>query len=210
VTEPTPQRRVRAKWPAALGTVLVILALLWAGGLVLFARTVAAYPPDPPGTTDAIVVLTGGSERLAVALKLLAEHRAQKLFVSGVNHGVDVAAILKANGAEPEEVECCIALGYSADNTQGNARETADWVRAQNFTSIRLVTANYHMPRSLLEFRFAMPEIAIVPHPVLPETFKKDDWFLWPGTLSLMISEYHKYLLALIRHDLPIGQESPP
>ena len=188
----------RRSWQI-LGSVIGTLALAWIIGLVLFARAVGAYPLDPPGLTDAIVVLTGGSDRLAVGLRLLAQHRARKLFVSGVYHGVDVAELLKAARQDPQEIECCIALGYSADNTQGNARETAAWLNAQGFNSIRLVTASYHMPRSLLEFRFAMPQILILPHPVVPETFKQNDWFLWPGTLSLMISEYHKYLLALAR-----------
>ena len=198
------------RWRGWVGGLVALLGILWLGGLVLFARNVAGFPADPPGTTDAIVVLTGGSDRLAEGLRLLAEHRARKLFVSGVYHGVDVTELLKASRQDPQEVECCIALGYSADNTEGNARETADWLRAQGFTSIRLVTASYHMPRSLLEFRHVMPDIAILPHPVVPETFKQDDWFMWPGTLSLMISEYHKYLLALVRHGLPsIPGENP-
>jgi uncharacterized SAM-binding protein YcdF (DUF218 family) len=201
--DPPPPSPARGLWRRWFGAFIVLLALLWLAGLVLFARSVAGFPPDPPGTTDAIVVLTGGSDRLAEGLRLLAEHRARKLFVSGVYHGVDVAELLKASRQDPQEVECCIALGYSADNTEGNARETADWLKAQGFTSLRLVTASYHMPRSLLEFRHVMPDILLVPHPVVPETFKQDDWFMWPGTLSLMISEYHKYLLALIRHGLP-------
>jgi uncharacterized SAM-binding protein YcdF (DUF218 family) len=87
----------------------------------------------------------------------------------------------------------------AADDTRGNAVETAAWIREQGFGSLRLVTANYHMPRSLLEFRHAMPDIEIVPHPVFPENFKQDEWWLWPGSASLLASEYSKYLVALLR-----------
>ena len=55
-----------------------VLALTWLAGLVWFASTSPREPP-PPGSaeaerrTDAIVVLTGGSERLAAGLELLSE-----------------------------------------------------------------------------------------------------------------------------------------
>jgi uncharacterized SAM-binding protein YcdF (DUF218 family) len=72
-------------------------------------------------------------------------------------------------------------------------------MRDQGFKSLRLVTANYHMPRSLLEFRHAMPDLEIVPHPVFPENFKQDEWWLWSRSASLVASEYSKYLIALLR-----------
>ena len=67
------------------------------------------------------------------------------------------------------------------------------------FKSIRLVTANYHMPRSLIEFRRAMPSILIVPHPVYPPQFKRSRWWLWPGTAALLASEFNKYMIAMFR-----------
>ena len=42
-------------------------------------------------------------------------------------------------------------LGREADNTHGNARETAGWMRGEGYRSLRLVTSWYHMRRSLLE-----------------------------------------------------------
>ncbi len=44
-----------------------------------------------------------------------------------------------------------------------------------------------------------MPELEIVPHPVFPEHVKQRDWWRWPGSASLIISEYNKYLVALAR-----------
>ncbi|RMD61651.1 MAG: YdcF family protein, partial [Alphaproteobacteria bacterium] len=140
-------------------------------------------------------------------LRLLAEGRADKLFVSGVYRGVDVAELLRVSQQSPENIACCIALGYQADNTRGNARETATWARANGVHTLRLVTAVYHMPRSLLEFRSAMPEIDIVPHPVFPETFKDRDWWRRPGSAGLVAREYTKYLLALLRNSIAPGRE---
>ena len=80
-----------------------------------------------------------------------------------------------------------------------NAAETAAWVQDQGYLSLRLVTATYHMPRSLLEFRRTMPTVEIIAHPVFPETFKRANWWFWPGSASLVVTEYVKYLIAGLR-----------
>ena len=90
-------------------------------------------------------------------------------------------------------------LGYAADSTIGNAAETAAWMRAEHFTSLRLVTANYHLRRSLLEFSLALPEAEIVPHPVVPSAVRVSEWWLWRRTTGLIVTEYNKYLVALCR-----------
>jgi uncharacterized SAM-binding protein YcdF (DUF218 family) len=90
-------------------------------------------------------------------------------------------------------------LGYSADNTIGNATETRQWMEREGYRSLRLITASYHMRRSLLEFRRAMPDVEIVVHPVFPDTFMRDTWWAWPGTLSLIVIEYHKYVAVRVR-----------
>jgi len=178
---------------------VVLLFVLWLIGLIWFAAMLPHQVADPKGETDAIVVLTGGSGRLSQGLDLLSEKQARKLFVSGVYRGLDVTQLLRSGQQSPDEFQCCVTLGYEADDTEGNATETAAWMKAQKFKSLRLVTANYHMPRSMIEFRHAMPDIEIVPHPVFPETFKQDDWWLWPGSAALLAREYSKYLIALVR-----------
>ena len=182
-----------------LSGIAVLFLGIWLVGLLWFAKDLPVSVAAPARATDAIVVLTGGSGRVHQGLELLAQRRAKKLFISGVYRGVDVRELLVVSQRSPADLDCCIALGYEADSTRGNARETADWMRAQGLGSLRLVTAAYHMPRSLLEFRRAMPEIEIVPHPVFPEHLKQRDRWRWPGSASLIISEYNKYLVALAR-----------
>jgi uncharacterized SAM-binding protein YcdF (DUF218 family) len=194
-----PGRRRSARILRGLLLSLLAASLLWVTGLLWFGATLPTTVSEPERRTDAIVVLTGGSGRLGQGLELLAAHRAEKLFVSGVYRGVEVEELLVISQQSPEELQCCIALGYEADNTRGNAIESAAWIAEQGYRSLRLVTATYHMPRSLLEFRRAMPEIEIVPHPVFPPSFKQSRWFLWPGSAALVASEYAKYLLALAR-----------
>jgi uncharacterized SAM-binding protein YcdF (DUF218 family) len=174
----------------------------WLAGLLWFSHAIPSRVADPDSVTDAIVVLTGGSERLEAGLALLADGKAKKLFVSGVYRGVDVAELLRVARVAPAHLACCIALGHAADSTFGNAMETAQWMASEKFHSLRLVTAAYHMPRSLFEFHRAMPGVTIVPNPVFPERVKPD-WWRWPGSAALILGEYHKYLFALLRVPYP-------
>lgn len=187
----------------AVGIVVLLLVAggAWLYGLVRFAATIPETVADADTPTDAIVVLTGGSERLSTGLQLLADDKAGKVFVSGVHESVDIAELLKAAGTPPDELETRLETGHGAQDTAGNAVETAAWMRDQGYHSLRLVTASYHMPRSLLEFRFALPEATVVPHPVFPDHVKQERWWLWPGTTALIIGEYHKFLLAWLDHE---------
>ncbi len=180
-----------------LATVAGVIVLAWTIGPLWFAFSLPRSVADPDLKTGAIVVLTGGSGRVHRGLELLSEGRARKLFVSGVYRGVDVEELLRVSRQSPQELACCIALGYRADNTHGNAVETRAWLRKQNLRSLRLVTSAYHMPRGLLEFRRVMPSVKIVPHPVFPEDFKPGAWWRWPANPGLIMSEYSKYLVAL-------------
>ncbi len=196
----TRQQRGGHRIVAAVTLAALVLGLIgWGAGFTWFAGRAAEPTMDGDRSTDAIVVLTGGSKRLTTGLTLLAEDRAEKLFVSGVYRGVDVQELLRISQQAPAAVECCIVLGYAADDTRGNAAETAAWLRQERYSSFRLVTANYHMPRSLLEFRRALPNADIVPHPVAPTNVHVEEWWRWPGTTILLVTEYNKYLVALLR-----------
>lgn len=180
-------------------SVFLVTWLVWLGGLFAFANAIPLSVERPAVRTDAIVVLTGGSLRLDTGLRLLAERRADRLFVSGVHRGVDVAELLRAYETAPQRTRCCLDLGHDAINTVGNAAETAEWMQRNGYDSVRLVTASYHMPRSLLEFNHAMPDVEVVAHPVFPEHVRIEKWWRWPGTTALIVREYNKFLVAWIR-----------
>lgn len=186
--------------------VLIVLAVLavWLPGLVWFAASMPSEPVAASPPTEAVVVLTGGSERLRTGLDLLEVGAADRLFVSGVHPGTTLDALLaEVRPTLPEDARARIELGHVAADTVGNAIETAVWVRERNVSSLRLVTAGYHMQRSLLEFRTALPDVIIVPHPVFPENVKQGDWWRYSGTTLLFATEYTKYLVAHLRLLLP-------
>lgn len=180
------------------------LLALWVPGLVWFVGSMPNEVRDLTTRTDAVVVLTGGSERLRTGLSLLRAGAAENLFVSGVHHGTGLEALLQeVKGDLPDDLRPRIVLGHVAADTVGNAIETAVWMRDHDYDSLRLVTAGYHMPRSLLEFRAAMPDVTIIPHPVFPDNVKQHDWWRYPGTTALFATEYTKYLVAHLRLLMP-------
>lgn len=182
-------------------TVLLVLALLlggaWGLGFLWFSLTIPGAVDDTTTHTDAIVVLTGGSERVKTGLELLEDGHADRLFISGVGDQTRIKDLvsedLRAKYGDR------IAIGASANDTIGNADETARWAGANQVRSIRLVTAAYHMRRSLSEFRAAMPDVTLVSHPVFPASVRAD-WWRAPGTANLIAVEYTKYLLSSLRH----------
>ena len=94
---------------------------------------------------------------------------------------------------------CCIEIGHTAASTEGNAAETKLWMDQEGYQSLRLVTASYHMPRSIREFHHYMPQVRLVPHAVFPAQFKREQWWRWPGTASLILTEFAKYLMSSVR-----------
>jgi len=187
------------RWLKRAAAAAAVAAVAWLAGFAWFVHAIPTEVADHDQATDAIVVLTGGSLRVQSGLALLAAGKAKKLFVSGVYHGVDVSELLRVSRQSPESVACCIALGHAAESTFGNALETASWMRAEGFRSLRLVTANYHMPRSLLEFSRALPGVVIVPYPVFPEASREQRWWARPASFGLLVGEYGKFLVALVR-----------
>jgi len=182
-----------------LASFLVVMVVAWLAGLGWFLIMMAMGVVDTTTPTDAIVVLTGGSQRIESGLHLLAGGKAKKLFISGVHQGIETAEMLKLSRDTPQWVACCVVLGHDADNTIGNAQETAVWLHHEGYRSIRLVTANYHMPRALLEFGRVLPDVKVIPNPVIPDGVKQDPWWAWRGPAYLIVVEYTKYLVALTR-----------
>jgi uncharacterized SAM-binding protein YcdF (DUF218 family) len=174
---------------------------LWLGGLLWFVHNGLSQADDPAVHTDAIVVLTGGRLRIETAVDLFGEGRAEKLFISGVNHRVDREALTRLFEPVAPRIKCCIVLGHDADNTLGNARETAQWMRQERYSSLRLVTSWYHMPRSLLEFHQAMPDVRIVASPVFAKADPAEHRLnAWSDAATLTIGEYHKFLAVWLRN----------
>ena len=192
--------------------VAIVAVIAFLAGFWDFAQRVRTpeNPPEPP-QSQAIVALTGGSlERLSTGVRLLEEQRAERLLISGVNTIVTDAELFEVLDVDPAVAECCIDLGRRAEDTLGNAAETAEWAREHNYRRIILVTDDYHMPRSLAELELALPEAEIHPYPVRTRWTDPQLWRTDLGAAGRIGSEYVKYLVIRGREALiDLGKDEP-
>jgi len=182
-------------------TLLVMLAalLLVGGGFVWFVLHVPDTEVALDRNADGIVVLTGGASRISDAIELLAAGHGKRLLISGVHRATSSAEIARSNPRHQSLVACCVDLDHSAVNTTGNATETRRWVRDRGFSSLIVVTSAYHMPRTMAELAKQLPDVALVPFPVVTEKLRSEPWWASGGTARLILSEYAKFVVAQLR-----------
>ena len=183
--------------PTSLLLKLVLLFVaLYAAGFLLFASTLPKIPAQI-APADGIVALTGGGARVDAADALLESGAGRRLLISGVNPGTTKEQ-LKVLVHAGRRFDCCTDLGFVAVDTHSNAAEAAAWMRAHDYRSLIVVTANYHMRRSLTEFAADMPGVRLEAYPVAPEGIDLTQWWRDPHALHLLHSEYAKYLASLV------------
>ena len=168
-----------------IGRLIAAAILVWTLGLALFAFTLP--PPAGDIATDGIVVVTGGSGRIMRGIDLLRRSRARRMLISGADRRVRPSELAIAYRA-PLRLFDRIDLGYDSVDTRSNADETAAWMTAHRYRSVRLVTNDWHMRRARFELGRALgPDIDIVEDAVRGE----------PG-LAMLVSEYDKYVLRRV------------
>jgi uncharacterized SAM-binding protein YcdF (DUF218 family) len=185
----------------AAAVLLLVLALPAAslGAGFAWVAVQARRPGPPPPAADGIVVLTGGASRVVDAVELLASKRGKRLLISGVNPSTTAGELTRVNPEFERLFECCIDLGHEATNTIGNAVETGRWAREQNFRSLIVVTSGWHMPRALIEIENELPEVRLIPYPVVSERMREEPWWSDGPTVRLLLIEYVKYLASFAR-----------
>lgn len=176
-----------------LGYLFILIASCWAIGFIVFSGVAIGMKYQPTESAEAIVALTGGSDRIAEAVRLLQEGRAPRLFISGVNENVTGYHLLKEISPEWQDK---IELGHWAKTTRMNATETAEWISKNKTSSIILVTSFYHMPRSLLEMKNVLPDLKIIPYAVFPQHFDQDTKWIHTRYAWQLFLEYHKFLVV--------------
>ncbi|CAO5677471.1 MAG: hypothetical protein HEEMFOPI_01123 [Holosporales bacterium] len=123
--------------------------------------------------TDAIVVFTGGQNRVATGIDLFEKKMGTFLYISGLNPETTLNSIFKKLGKLDLNTE---NIYYDfAKNTEENAKQTANWIRLKGVHSIRLVTERLHMKRALFLLSKEIPDLSITPHPIaLPSNVNKN------------------------------------
>jgi uncharacterized SAM-binding protein YcdF (DUF218 family) len=188
--------RLRKRW--VLAAAATVAGVLYVVGFGFFLMRVAEHPSEAK-SADAIVTLTGGDVRLPAAMRLLTESRGRRLLISGVHEDVTREELHAEIGGSETLFKCCVDLGRSANNTIENASEIAAWARDGGYRSIIVVTAAYHLPRSLMEIQMQIPGLRLNAHPVFPRELDARNWWSDRQTAWVLIGEYTKFLLARVR-----------
>lgn len=170
-----------------------LAVIAWGLGFAVFMLTLPG--PLEGSTTQAIVVPTGGPGRIDRGLALLRGHQAGRMLVTGVAPEVGSDDLAREYHAAQALFACCVDLGRDAVDTRSNAGETAAWLKARGFTTVRLVTSDWHLRRAAMELRAAAgPRVVVLGDGV-------------PGSprLATVVSEYNKLLLRWVALKLGWG-----
>lgn len=166
-----------------IARVLAVVALAYLLGFAVFMLSVGS--PAPPAKTDAIVVLTGGAGRIQRGLALLEAGHARRMLISGADPTVRPHELAAEYRVPARLFACCIDLGHEAVDTRSNAEETARWLRDRRYRSVRLVTADWHMPRARLELEAVLD----------PPVEVTGDGVATNPPFNMLVREYNKYLV---------------
>lgn len=193
-----PHALSRLALTALAGALAVWLMVAFAG----FVGNVNALSVPTPARADGIVVVTGGTARIEVALQLLQDGAAERLLISGVHDSTDASILVRRTRTDPSLFECCVDLDHEALDTAGNAREAANWAREHGFESLLVVTSAYHIPRTTSEMARLLPGVELIAFPIDPATgdhraagIQSSSW-----SIALLAREFAKLQLTRIRH----------
>jgi len=164
---------------------LAFVAILYVLGFALFAVSLGEPAPGDAPNVDAIVAITGGKGRIEHAAVLLATGKGKRLLIAGADPSVRKIDLIRRLGAPNKLFDCCVDLGSESVDTRSNAEEARRWIRRHKYTSIRLVTSDWHMRRARYEFnRQLSADIKVIPDAVRTEP-----------NFGTLFAEYNKYLL---------------
>lgn len=166
--------------------ILSFVLLAWVLGFAWFALLLPQ--PAAMASTDAVVVLTGGPNRIDRGLEILRAGKSKKMLISGVDRDVKPPELAAQYADSARYFKCCIDLGFASVDTRSNALETARWAAKHNVRSLRLVTHDWHMRRARFELDRALPSNIIV----------TNDAVSTQPSLRALFREYNKYWLRAV------------
>jgi uncharacterized SAM-binding protein YcdF (DUF218 family) len=197
---PSLRKAVKRRRIGSIGLKLgLLVVILLVAGFGYFIWQLPSREIALDRNADGIVVLTGGDSRVTDALELLSTGRGKRLLISGVYVGTTTSDIRRQVVDYNRVLSCCVDLDYSAVNTVGNAVQARQWALKNGFRSLIVVTSAYHMPRALAELSHQLPDVALIPYPVVSDRLRIEPWWSNTATTKVVLSEYFKYLAAKLR-----------
>jgi len=107
----------------------------------------------------------------------------------------DSAALFESLGVDKSR----LLMERSSRNTEENAKFSKVLAAPKSGERWWLVTSAYHMPRALAEISHQLPDVTLIPFPVVSDRLRLEPWWSNGTTTRLVLSEYFKYLYAHLR-----------
>jgi uncharacterized SAM-binding protein YcdF (DUF218 family) len=139
-----------------LRPVLFLLVLLFLPPAI--PHLLALRDPGPPvRPADAIFVLTGGEGRIQEGFRAWSGGAARELYILGAGRRAPIARIVPEGSRISAEALTRIHVEGWSENTLENAFSAKSAVGEGKYSSVILVTSDYHIPRAVLVFRKVLP-----------------------------------------------------
>jgi uncharacterized SAM-binding protein YcdF (DUF218 family) len=168
-------RRRRRKGTRRL--VLSLLVLLFLLPAVPHLLSLRNPGPPPARPADAIFVLTGGEGRIQEGYRAWHGGAARELYILGAGGKVPITRIVPDVSRIPAEAISRVHVEGWSENTLENAFSAKSAVVERKYSSVILVTSDYHIPRAVLVFRKVLPpEVSLSAIRVRPEAGPGASW----------------------------------
>ena len=192
------------KWNFLLFFVLLVVVSIFLFQQKIPHKLIGQYlsPSDNLTKADAIVVVSGDTDRIQHAIDLYKQGYAPKLILSGAakegftSNALAMQIEASQSGIPSEDV----ILEEKAYNTYENATYTKEIVLSQGIKNIILVSSPYHQRRVYETFKnvFKGSEVKLQNNPSTYSSWRSDSWWKSDKNLHLTQEESLKTLWANI------------
>jgi uncharacterized SAM-binding protein YcdF (DUF218 family) len=114
-------------------------------------------PAPASRPADAVIVLSGGEGRISAGFKAWISGGGKDLCILGAGKKVDPVHLLPEAASLSVDALSHIQVEGWSENTLENAFSAKSIVAERGYSSVLLVTSNYHVPRAYLAFRKVLP-----------------------------------------------------
>jgi len=191
-----PRRRTRA----ALAAALALVALAAAVARDATARFLIV--DDPPGPSDAVVVMAGDPdyERTAAAVTLMRGENVATLILTGGEPGPgDSAESLRTRAIALGVPETRIHIESVSHSTREAVLAVAPILQSIGARTATVVTSPYHQRRATAAARRAWPGVVVRARAAAPSAWRPERWWATAGGRRVVVSEYAKLLYYGVR-----------
>lgn len=152
---------------------------------------------------DAIVVVSGDTDRLPHAISLYKRGISPTLILSGATResSRSNARIMESQATKEGIPKKAIILEEKATNTYENALYTKDIIPSKGFKKLILVTSPYHQRRTYETFKHVLNghDVVLLNSPATSSSWRTDNWWVSEKNMRLTKEEIMKIFWIKIR-----------